>query len=165
MQLRFALAAIAVADLDRLVHRHNKDFPVADMAFGTRAGNFFQAFDRAIDKVVVDRDLKGDLSQQVRLILVPSIRFELTALASVAHSIANGHPRHVEPPQGLLTASSFVGWITAKIIFMAVAPEYRRGRECEFRAYLLSLSVIRYPLQCSLANHRRRTYEADTRCR
>src|SRR6476620_7075936 len=57
-----AFATVAVADVNRLLHRNDKDFAVADMPFGARAGDFLQAFDRAIDKVVIHSDFERDLS-------------------------------------------------------------------------------------------------------
>jgi hypothetical protein len=72
------------------------------MTFSARAGNFFQAFDRAIDEVVVHGNLERDLSQQVRLVLVSAVGFELTPLPRVTHGVADGHPRYIEPRKCLL---------------------------------------------------------------
>jgi hypothetical protein len=69
------------------------------VSFRTCSGHLFQAFDRAVDEVVVHGDLERDLSQQVGFVLVTAIRFELATLPgllrdsfALAHNPSRGTP-------------------------------------------------------------------------
>src|SRR5262245_26805131 len=76
--------AVPVADLDRLLHRHNEDLAVADVAFVAGAGDLLEALDGFLDEVVVHRDLEGHLAEQVGLVLGAAVGFILAALAGEA---------------------------------------------------------------------------------
>jgi len=92
---------LRVADLNGFVHRQHEDFAVADVPLGTRAGDLFEALERTLDKIVVDRYLELDFPQQVDLVLCSAIRLGLASLASKPHGIADGKSGHADPTERL----------------------------------------------------------------
>jgi len=93
---------LSVVDLYGIVHRQHQYLAVADRPFRTGTRRMEQALDRPFDKIVVDGDLELDFAEQVRLVLCPTVRFQLAPLTRKAHRIANTQTRNPNACERLL---------------------------------------------------------------
>src|SRR6266853_486527 len=86
--LQRRLAAIVVADADRLPHIEHEDFAVADLA---GAGRARQGLDHFVGSRVGHDHFEFDLGQQVHLVLHTPINLFVALLAAVPAHFDNGH--------------------------------------------------------------------------
>src|SRR5690606_14538953 len=102
IRLNGSRAGLAIADLDRPLHRHDEHLAVADVALDTASRVLFQAGDRLVDEVVVHGDLELHLAEQVSLVLMPAIGLDVPALPRVPHRVEHRHPRNADVHECLL---------------------------------------------------------------
>jgi hypothetical protein len=93
--------------LDGFLHRQDKNFAIADCAFRTRAAKLQEAFDGAVDKVVVHRDFQFHFAEEIGSVLVAAVRFRLAPLARKAHRVTNGETGDANPFESLLHKVKF----------------------------------------------------------
>lgn len=95
-------AALAGSNSNAIVHRQNKDFAVADLAFLARFRGIDDCVHGRFDEVIVDGNLQLNLSQQINRDLVSAVSSDLAFLSTKSLAIQNREAKHFYFRQRLL---------------------------------------------------------------
>ena len=85
-----------------VVHWQDEDFTVADLAFIAGAAPFDNRPDRRLDEIVVDGDLKLDLTEEIHFVLMAAIQLRLPFLPAETLAIEDRQAKDLNLSQRLL---------------------------------------------------------------
>src|SRR6056297_1129659 len=106
--LSYSLRAFLTGtDTDALRQVEYKDFPIAYLA---RTGPFNNRINRWLYKVIIDRNFKANLFNQIDLNNISAITFGKAGLLTATDNIGNCHFTHARFKQGLLHIGK-LGWL------------------------------------------------------
>ena len=100
-------AAFAGADANTFIHGQHEDLAVADLALFSRPTTLHDRRDRRLHEVVVDRDLKLHLAEQIYTDLMTTVGLGMTPLPPKALHIEHGQSKHLNVRERLLHAFQF----------------------------------------------------------
>src|SRR5208337_3272054 len=101
--------ALAGADADTVVQGKDEDLAVADLAVGSAPASLEDGVYGRLDKVLVHRDLKLDLAQQVHGDLVTAVNLGIALLPAKTLHIHDSKPEDLDPGESLLDGLEFGG--------------------------------------------------------